>query len=479
MDHLLRRSTPAGFADTQRYVELGVLAHVDAGKTSLTEALLLAGGALNSLGRVDDGTTQTDTLALERRRGITIRTAVATFRVGDVTVNLVDTPGHPDFIAEVDRSLAVLDGAVLVVSAVEGVQAQTVVLHRALRRRQVPTLVFVNKIDRAGADPARVAREIAERLDVRLVPLGGASSAGTRQARFVPTPWDEPTAIEEIVTALAEGDDVVLAEWLARGRVETSTLHRALGRLTRAGAVQPLLPGSARTGAGVPELVDLVAALLVPDDPPDPTAPLDGQVFKVEHDPAGRRACTVRLRAGALAVRDRVRLGDSRTGTVTGLEVFEPGGTVVQDRAVAGQVVRVLGLSAARVGDGLGRVGEGTVPAVVTEAAFAPPALQSTVVARDPRQQGALHRVLAELADGDPLIRVRPDATPGVLRIDVYGEVQREVIAQTLADEHGIVADFSPPAAACVERPAGTGTATRRIGDAGHHPPLTVGVSVA
>src|SRR6478735_5571246 len=141
-------------------LNLGILAHVDAGKTSLTERLLHAAGVIDEIGRVDDGSTQTDSLALERRRGITIKAAVVSFALGDVTVNLIDTPGHPDFIAEVERVLGVLDGAVLVVSAVEGVQPQTRILMRALTRLGVPTLLFVNKIDRTGADDGRVLRAI-------------------------------------------------------------------------------------------------------------------------------------------------------------------------------------------------------------------------------------------------------------------------------------------------------------------------------
>src|SRR3989440_6916469 len=138
-----------------RILNLGILAHVDAGKTTLTERLLFAAGVIDEIGRVDDGTTQTDTLALERQRGITIKSAVVSFPIDDVTVNLIDTPGHPDFIAEVERVLSVLDGAVLVISAVEGVQAQTRVLMRTLQRLKTPTLIFVNKIDRAGADTER------------------------------------------------------------------------------------------------------------------------------------------------------------------------------------------------------------------------------------------------------------------------------------------------------------------------------------
>ena len=458
MDRSLPAHGPTADAPPDAYLDLGVLAHVDAGKTSLTEALLVAGGALDRLGRVDDGTTQTDTLAQERARGITIRTAVATFRSGGVVVNLVDTPGHPDFIAEVDRSLAVLDGAVLVVSAVEGVQAQTVVLHRALRRRRVPTVVFVNKVDRAGADPVRVVAEVAERLDVDLVPTG----------------WDEPQVVAAVTATLAEHDDGLLGSWLGRDRVDVPTLRRAFRRLTRSGAVHPVVLGSARTGAGVRVLVDVVTELLTPDPPEasgaDATA-VSGQVFQVEHDPDGRRLCTVRVRTGTLAVRDRVHLGADRTGVVTGLRVFEPGGPVRRDRVVAGQIALVAGLAAARVGDTLGTDEHGSAAAT-----FPPPALQTTVVARDPGRSAELRRALLELADVDPLIRVRPDPRPGALRIDVYGEVQREVIAETLASEHGVLADFSPPTAACVERPAGPGSAGRRTGEVGHHAQVTLGV---
>src|SRR5215207_5099587 len=145
-------------------LNLGILAHVDAGKTSLTERLLFAAGVIDEVGSVDAGSTQTDTLALERQRGITIKSAVASFDVDGVAVNLIDTPGHPDFIAEVERALSVLDGAVLVVSAVEGVQPQTRVLMRTLQRLRLPTLVFVNKIDRLGARDEGVLRDIAGRL---------------------------------------------------------------------------------------------------------------------------------------------------------------------------------------------------------------------------------------------------------------------------------------------------------------------------
>src|SRR5215208_1783475 len=163
----------------RRTLNLGILAHVDAGKTTLTERLLYAAGVIDEPGSVDRGSTQTDTLALERQRGITIKSAVVSFAIDDVTVNLIDTPGHPDFIAEVERVLSVLDGAVLVISAVEGVQPQTRILMRALQRLRIPTLIFVNKIDRPGAADERVLKAISERLTPAVVPMGGARGLGT------------------------------------------------------------------------------------------------------------------------------------------------------------------------------------------------------------------------------------------------------------------------------------------------------------
>src|ERR1700752_3216895 len=190
-----------------RTLNLEILAHVDAGKTTLSERLLFAAGAIDHVGSVDAGTTQTDTLELERERGITIRSAVATFLVGDLAVTLIDTPGHPDFIAEVERVLGVLDGAVLVISAVEGVQPQTRVLMRALQRLRVPTLIFINKIDRGGADVDAVLRGIERRLAVRAVPLTRATTAGTRAAETAePAPDGVHSALIE---ALVDDDDAL------------------------------------------------------------------------------------------------------------------------------------------------------------------------------------------------------------------------------------------------------------------------------
>src|SRR5258706_2763940 len=196
-----------------RTLNLGILAHVDAGKTSLTERLLYAAGVIDQIGSVDDGTTQTDTLALERQRGITIKSAVVSFVVDGVTVNLIDTPGHPDFIAEVERVVNVLDGAVLVISAVEGVQAQTRLLMKALKRLRIPTLIFVNKIDRRGAQSGRLLKAIATTLTSAVVAMGDVRALGTRDADVSPFGSADKPFSDALVELLADGNDAILAAY--------------------------------------------------------------------------------------------------------------------------------------------------------------------------------------------------------------------------------------------------------------------------
>ena len=319
-----------------RTLNLGILAHVDAGKTTLTERLLHNSGVIDELGSVDAGNTQTDTLALERRRGITIKSAVVSFTVGDVTVNLIDTPGHPDFIAEVERVLAVLDGAVLVVSAVEGVQAQTRVLMRALQRLRIPTIVFANKTDRRGADPARVLREITEKLSPAAVG------------------WDDERRLAEV---LADRDDAVLEAYVEdEGALPRARLRRALAAQTRDARVHPVFFGSARTGDGVDVLVDGITQLL-PASEGDSDGPPAGTVFKIERGPAGEKIAYVRMFAGAVRTRDR--LGDTK---VTAISVFEDGAFVRRDAVGAGEIGKLWGLADMRIGDAIGEAGtvEGT-----------------------------------------------------------------------------------------------------------------------
>jgi ribosomal protection tetracycline resistance protein len=443
-------------------LNLGILAHVDAGKTSLTERLLHDAGVIDEIGSVDAGSTQTDSLALERQRGITIKSAVVSFAIGDVTVNLIDTPGHPDFIAEVERVLSVLDGAVLVISAVEGVQPQTRVLMRALRRLRLPTLVFVNKIDRRGADTDRVVRMIADRLTPDVVPMTAVRDLGSRTAAVVADP-DLPV---RLLGQLSTSDDRLLAAYVRDGSVPYGRLRTELAVQTRDTRVHPVFFGSAITGAGVPELTAAIAELL-PAAGGDPDGPVSGTVFKVERGPAGEKIAYARLFDGTLHVRDRLD-GEQK---VTGIGVFDRGGVRVRPSVHAGQIGKLAGLRDIRIGDPIGVRREGPAEH------FSPPTLETVVVPERADDRGPLQAALSQLAEQDPLIDLRQDDVRQEVHVSLYGEVQKEVLQATLADEYGLAVTFRETTTICVERPTGTGGAYELMGE-GNPFLATVGLRV-
>ncbi|MEP6799253.1 MAG: GTP-binding protein, partial [Lapillicoccus sp.] len=330
-----------------RSLNLGILAHVDAGKTTLTERLLYVAGVIDRPGSVDSGTTSTDTLALERRRGITIKAAVVSFPLGDLTVNVVDTPGHPDFIAEVERVLSVLDGAVLVLSAVEGVQPQTRILMRALQRLHVPTLLFVNKVDRVGADVDAVLAAIKARLTPDVVMMGAVTEPGTRLARFGGCDGRDAAFRDRETLALAEHDDSLLAAYVEGRAPSGQQLAAALAGQTRTTVVYPVYAGSAATGAGVPELMEGISSLL-PVSEADPDGTPSGRVFKIERSVAGGKVAYVRMFTGSVRPRQRLTLPGGLFGIVSAVEVFEAGRWERTDTVTAGQIGRLHGLRAVR-----------------------------------------------------------------------------------------------------------------------------------
>ncbi len=430
-------------------LNLGIVAHVDAGKTSLTERLLFEAGVTAVLGSVDAGTTRTDSMKLERQRGITIRSAVTTFALGDLAVNLVDTPGHPDFIAEVERSLGILDAAVLVLSAVEGVQPQTVAIWRALQRIGVPTVLFVNKLDRAGSDVDRVVKQVCRRLTPNVVTLARNHHQGRRDAFVTAVPLTD----ESVVAAVADADDQLLARWVLRESVRRRDVLLALRLGVRRAALAPLVCGSAITGAGVSTLLSVIAELMPRTDAGE--GPVAGTVFAVDRVEGGRRAW-IRLWSGDLRVRDHVTFASGRVGRITEVAVSEPGGVKGSVVAHAGQIAVVRG-PAALIGDTLG------LPPRRRTHRFPAPTLQALVEPADPTQRRALYAGLTELADEDPLVDLRVDKVAGEAAVSLHGEVQKEVIAALMEDRYGVRTRFLETSVVCLERVVKVGSSVDRI----------------
>jgi ribosomal protection tetracycline resistance protein len=445
-----------------RTLNLGILAHVDAGKTTLTERLLYTAGAISKIGSVDAGTTQTDTLELERERGITIESAVASFAIDGLTVNILDTPGHPDFIAEVERVLRVLDGAILVVSAVEGVQPQTPLLYRALDRLGVPTLFFLNKLDRRGADAERTLEQIAARLTPAVVPMRRALEPGTSDVAIVAPVESDDAYRALVVERLAEHDDGLLSTYVETGSVPWPRLQRAIAKQSRAGVIHPIFLGSAIGGQGVHEVLAAIPELL-PEASGDDATELTGRVFKIERSPAGDRVAYARLFTGSVHSRDKLPYGDREEARVTGLATIAPGGVRQVQTVGAGQIARLTGLTGIRVGDpiGVARLQD-------EERQFPPPALESVVAARRPGESGRMRAALNDLAEQDPLINVRQDDERGEVYVSLYGEVQKEVIGETLAGEYGVEVDFASTTTICVERLVGSAEALEVISSPTH-----------
>jgi ribosomal protection tetracycline resistance protein len=446
-------------------LNLGILAHVDAGKTSLTERLLFDNGSIARLGAVDAGSTQTDSGELERQRGITIRSAVASFTVGALQVNLIDTPGHPDFIAEVERALAVLDGAVLVLSAVEGVQAQTRVLMKSLRRLRLPVLIFVNKIDRTGARDDDLLADIRARLSPGILMMSTVADPGTPAARAVPRSLHQRDTRARLAEILAENDDALLARLLAGSVPARGELTELIAGQTAAARLSPVFFGSALSGTGCRELTDGVATLLRPAPQREDGLPARGTVFAIERGSSGEKVAYLRLFSGELRERQRVTLRRRETdgrisefaGQITGLDVI--GGP---SRLTAGSIGRVRGLPQIRVGDQLGRP-SGAAVDESGQHQFPPPSLETIVRAREPGQAARLHAGLMSLADEDPLIQARA-AGGGATSVLLYGAVQQEVIAARLERDFGVTAVFEKIRPVYLERPSGVGEAAEEIG---------------
>ena len=230
-----------------KIINIGILAHVDAGKTTLTESLLYASGAISEPGSVEKGTTRTDTMFLERQRGITIQAAVTSFQWHRCKVNIVDTPGHMDFLAEVYRSLAVLDGAILVISAKDGVQAQTRILFHALRKMNIPTVIFINKIDQAGVDLQSVVQSVRDKLSADII----IKQTVSLSPEIV---LEENTDIEAW-DAVIENNDELLEKYIAGEPISREKLAREEQQRVQDASLFPVYHGSAKNGLGIQPLM--------------------------------------------------------------------------------------------------------------------------------------------------------------------------------------------------------------------------------
>ncbi len=397
---------------------IGILAHVDAGKTTLTEAILLAAGAIRRAGRVDEGTAHTDTLSVERARGISVTSSAVCVRWMGCDVRIIDTPGHADFCAEVEQALLALDGCVLVLSAVEGVQAQTAVLYRTLRSMGVPTIAFINKTDRQGADVSAALEGLAA-LGARPLLMSGDSG------RVL----DELCRLDEELLALA-----------LEGEAPQEALHAAAARQTACGALTPALAGAALRGQGVTELLDGVCRWL----PPPKEVPVLSVVVYALARQGEERQARVRVFGGSVGFGQDV-LG----GKVKRVRKLTPGGQESAQALHPGDIGVLVGGAGLQVGAWIGEPTRGRPQLGV-------PVMRSQVIPQKAADLPALQAALTRMAEEWPALRPRFEPSTREVYVQVMGQIQQEVVQQTLA-EQGVAVTLAPPSVLYRETPAGVG----------------------
>lgn len=418
----------------EKQIVLGILAHVDSGKTTLSEGLLYRSGAIRKLGRVDHKDAFLDTDALEKARGITIFSKQALLRAGDTAITLLDTPGHVDFSTETERTLQVLDYAVLVVSGTDGVQSHTETLWRLLRRYRVPTFVFVNKMDLPGKSRQELLEQLSSRLGEGFVDFGAP----------------QPDRDE----ALALCDEQLMDRLLDAGALEPEQIIPAIARRH----VFPCWFGSALRLEGVDQLLEGL-------DRYTRAAPALGsfgaKVFKISQDEQGARLTWLRVTGGQLKVKAQLTGGTEEPWTekANQLRLYSGAKYTLAEQVLPGQVCAVTGLTKSRPGEGLGAQRDGDLPVLE-------PVLSYQVLLPEGADVHAALGKLHRLEEEEPQLHVVWNETLGEIHVQLMGEIQLEVLRSLLAERFGMTVEFGPGGILYKE------TITQPMEGVGHYEPL-------
>ena len=423
-----------------KIINIGILAHVDAGKTTLTESLLYTSGAILELGSVDKGTTRTDTMFLERQRGITIQAAVTSFNWNDYKINIVDTPGHTDFITEVYRSLSVLDGAILVISAKDGVQAQTRILFHALQKMNIPTIIFINKIDQYGINLNNIYQNIKEKLSNDIIVMQNVTLTPEISIKSIIDLDDWDPVISR--------NDKLLKKYIAGEKLTIQELTYEEYRCVKKGSLFPIYHGSARNNIGTQQLIEAISNLFC-SEMNENDSELCGRVFKIEYTDHKQRLVYLRLYSGTLHLRDTIILPEKKKVKLT--EIYIPSnGEMIQTKTVCSGDIFIIPNNTLRLNDIIGN--EKLLPCNVWNDKTVP-ILRTRIEPIKIEEREKLLDALTEIADTDPLLRYYVDTITHEIIISFLGTVQLEVICSLLIEKYHINIRIEDPTVIYLEKP--------------------------
>ncbi len=440
-------------------LNIGILAHVDAGKTTITENFLFLSGAIRSQGSVDKGTAQTDNLNIERERGISVQAALTSFYWQDCKINLIDTPGHADFAAEVERSLPAMDAAILVINAADGVQGQTGILWNALKQNHVPTIIFINKIDRAGVDSIALVEEIKKELGPHIAILQSVKDEGSEKATLSPqsNPF-QPEFTDDLIEQLAEHDEKLLESYLSDQTPDSTELQQIMKQLILDAKVVPMMFGSAKAGTGVRELLDSTVSFFREDSERKIEESVSGIVFKIKHDKTLGRMAGIRMFKGKLKVKDEISLTNQEDlSKVNQLKIAEAGKVIDVKEIFAGDIAWVSGLNSVKIGDIIGKE-----PQSINSSFIGKPLLTTKVTPFKKDEFTKLAAALEILATEDPALDFVWHREEKELQVKIMGWVQIDILKYSLKERFNLEAECESPTVIYKETPTTKGEAIER-----------------
>ncbi|MBK7030109.1 MAG: TetM/TetW/TetO/TetS family tetracycline resistance ribosomal protection protein [Bacteroidales bacterium] len=428
---------------------IAILAHADAGKTSITEQMLLLGGVIKKAGNVDSGSAFTDFLPVEKERGISVRSAQVTFTWKGIQINLIDTPGHVDFSADVERTLRAVDGAILVISAVEGVQAHTEALYRALENACIPVIIFINKIDRVGADIERVLNEIRKELKVLPFIMQNCQDEGEAQV-MISRLWSKEKTDDELLERLVASREDMMNAYFEGSLPDFEVLDQQLRNLVHCKQMVPLFLGSAKYEIGLETLMDAVISYLPPPKG-SVSNPLSALVYGIEHDRIMGKIALVRVLEGSISTREVLKnVRTSEEAKVTQIRKVLPGKHEEMGMVEAGNIAGLCGLSNVKIGDYLGSEPR-NLPA---EVRIQQPLFVVQIKAVNDKEYPMLAAALQELSEEDPTLEFDWHRDEAELQLKMMGWIQMEVMEKILLDRFSIAARFENPTVIYKETPS-------------------------
>jgi len=414
-----------------KIINIGILAHIDAGKTSVTENLLFFSGAIEKCGSVDRGNTVSDSMNIEKQKGITVRASTTSIVWNNIKINIIDTPGHMDFIGEVERTFRILDGAILILSAKDGIQAQATLLFNILQQLKIPIIIFINKIDQIGINLNQLYSDIRMNFSKNIFVMQSVIN----ESHYSLCPRKKIS--EEYKEVILDNDDYLLNKYLAEEEITEEEYRKAITTLISTAKAYPVIHGSAKYNIGIKELLDAAATFILP--PVNVLKELSAYVYKIEQNKKEQKRVYLKIICGSLRIRSLVGINNSKEAIkIRNLKTIHSGKEIETNEVFENDIAIIDNVKELQTGDFLG-----TQPVLVQGLVNQTPALRSSIQPCHPEERSKLITALNILFTEDPSLSFSINPYNNDLEISLYGLTQKEVILAFLEERFSMKVYFN------------------------------------